>query len=773
MKRPSHDFVGRRAELDALHQHTSKPALVVVRGDAGSGKTSLLRRFCAETEAAVLDLGGVSDDPAWDEFRARALLDAVRADFEVLGEGTRLAEAIEGLSKLAVPESYAAPGRRHRLLGAISVLLCRIKRQLVIVVDDADRVPVSALASMHRAGHAVVAACATATSIELCRFADAVVELGPLTDDEIARLLTKLAPGPLDEAVPKALQAALGPLYGNAAALVSTVHHLLDQGRLAKVHGVLALRELHAPIPLPPGHRLVGHLDATGKRLVAVAATEQGLRVDRIPDLADEAGHAADDYGRAADRLVRAGILVHGEDGRLRCVAPAVGAAVACADGSAAGKARPVKPLAHYIANGEYGQLRDLVAAEVAAAGHEIADQDKRTELAAAAALAALHTGCPVPEQIGRVLAGPAIRLADRWFAGETGGVHQLVDAITDSFSCFAQQTTRVVDGSTFPDLVPVLRALLGSHYSAPAGGPVTLFHRVRTGYVDGRWSEALSAARELELTPAAGKLLHDAARLLAADICGWRAEDRQATAWLSSVDENTAFPALRAWVQAGLRVHGGDPEGALAEGWAWLAANSDRMEEPGAARLLLRLATIAADLGDREAARNVLWRTRGRYGPAHGTSLLVKGIVERDVRCLCAAERVIRAHGTRFELIQVCQRLGVLSEEPRRWLDIAYELVCETGAARLIATTKRVMADCGVTVRARRGRNAGVTEMERRIVELIRLGKTNRQIALALQVSTKTVEKHLTRLFAKVGCRTRHGLAVSSFGEQPELVGA
>jgi DNA-binding CsgD family transcriptional regulator len=41
------------------------------------------------------------------------------------------------------------------------------------------------------------------------------------------------------------------------------------------------------------------------------------------------------------------------------------------------------------------------------------------------------------------------------------------------------------------------------------------------------------------------------------------------------------------------------------------------------------------------------------------------------------------------------------------------------------------------------------------------------------LRVSAKTVEKHLTRLFAKAGCRTRHALAMSGLGARQELVGA
>jgi DNA-binding CsgD family transcriptional regulator len=140
------------------------------------------------------------------------------------------------------------------------------------------------------------------------------------------------------------------------------------------------------------------------------------------------------------------------------------------------------------------------------------------------------------------------------------------------------------------------------------------------------------------------------------------------------------------------------------------------------------------------------------------------------------AAEQVIRKRGNRFDLAFACQRVARLSGEPSPWLSEAYELARSIGAAKLVSTTKRTMEGCGVAVPVRRARSAEgstVSDVERRIVKLIQSGKTNRQIALALLMSEKTVEKHLTRLFAKAGCRTRHGLAMYGLGGRQELVGA
>jgi DNA-binding CsgD family transcriptional regulator len=634
MKWQRHELVGRSTELDALRRHSGEPALLVVRGPEGSGKTALLQRFRAECDGVVLDLTG---GPAWDEYRARTLLDAVRADFEAFADGPRVAESIDAVSRLCVPDSYATPGQRHRLLGAVSVLLTRIRRRLVIVVDDAERVPVSALAPMHRAGHTVVAACGPVASRELCSLADLVIDLAPLTEDDIARLLWQVAAAPVDEAVPRALRENLGPLYGNAGTLVSTVEYLWDEGRLGLVHGVLALRAPRAPIALPAGHRLLDELDEHGRTLVQLVAGDREFRVDHIPALAEVTGHSAHDYGQAVDRLVREGVLAHETNGRLRCRTRAVGAALA-------------EP-------------------------------------------------CDQPYDAGRS------------------------------------------------------------------------YQRVCRGYADGDWTDALSAARELELTSDVDVQFLDAARLLAAEICGWRGEDRQAASWLAAVTEDTSFPALRGWVATGLLDHAGEHD-PFDYGWDWYQTHAD-LEEPGTARLLTRLASIAADAGDRHRARAVLRVAQDRYGPTSETALLVRGIAEGDGASVRAAERVIRERGTRFELALTCQRLASLSGEPRPWLDEAYELARSIGAAKLVSRTRRAMAGCGVTVPVRRARHTDMSDVERQIVELIRLGKTNRQIALALRVSTKTVEKHLTRLFAKAGCRTRHGLAMSGLGVRQELVGA
>jgi DNA-binding NarL/FixJ family response regulator len=49
---------------------------------------------------------------------------------------------------------------------------------------------------------------------------------------------------------------------------------------------------------------------------------------------------------------------------------------------------------------------------------------------------------------------------------------------------------------------------------------------------------------------------------------------------------------------------------------------------------------------------------------------------------------------------------------------------------------------------------------MERRIAVLVREGHSNKQIAAALQLSPKTVEWNLSKVYAKLGVRSRTELA-------------
>src|SRR4029077_10293258 len=58
------------------------------------------------------------------------------------------------------------------------------------------------------------------------------------------------------------------------------------------------------------------------------------------------------------------------------------------------------------------------------------------------------------------------------------------------------------------------------------------------------------------------------------------------------------------------------------------------------------------------------------------------------------------------------------------------------------------------------------LTASERRVAELARQGLTNREIAQALFITTRTVEGHLTSVFRKLRLDSRHDLAAALAGD-------
>ena len=69
------------------------------------------------------------------------------------------------------------------------------------------------------------------------------------------------------------------------------------------------------------------------------------------------------------------------------------------------------------------------------------------------------------------------------------------------------------------------------------------------------------------------------------------------------------------------------------------------------------------------------------------------------------------------------------------------------------------------------------LTDREREVADLVATGITNREIAARLVLSEKTIERHLSRIFGKLGIRHRaelagalqtRGVSPSNTGEPP-----
>jgi DNA-binding CsgD family transcriptional regulator len=323
---------------------------------------------------------------------------------------------------------------------------------------------------------------------------------------------------------------------------------------------------------------------------------------------------------------------------------------------------------------------------------------------------------------------------------------------------------------------VPVFEWLLGADYAVPVTGPLAAFDRVIRGWAGSEWPAALCAARELAVCTSSDQLSLQMAALMATEMCTWRGEDRAAAAWLDLIPAATPYAAVRGFVEFGLAAEA--DASALARGWDAFADRRSGMAELSAWRLLMRMAVVAVETGAAEwtgrlrtEADRLRTRKPGTFADEGWTT--VSGLLDSDEGRVLVGLDMARRRGNRPDLVWSCLAAGLVVADAREPLHEAYALAQEMGAARLRAKARQLMEYRGVVAPVSRPRDDRLSPVEMRIVELIRGGCTNRQIAATTQVSEKTVENHLTKLFLKVGCRTRHGLAAASLDGRLESVGA
>jgi DNA-binding CsgD family transcriptional regulator len=197
-----------------------------------------------------------------------------------------------------------------------------------------------------------------------------------------------------------------------------------------------------------------------------------------------------------------------------------------------------------------------------------------------------------------------------------------------------------------------------------------------------------------------------------------------------------------------------------------------------GAAQALLRL-------GEREAARQLaqaeLADVRGFGAPrALGIASRVAGLTqggERGLGLLGESVDSLRRSPALLELAHSLTELGAAlrrggqraaSREP---LAEGLELAVRCGARRLAAHAREELKATGA--RPRREWRTGVeslTPSELRIVRLAAEGRTNREIALELYVTLKTVEGHLSRAYTKLRIEGRAALPGVLEGEKTRV---
>ncbi|MET9630786.1 LuxR C-terminal-related transcriptional regulator [Lentzea sp. NPDC006480] len=335
-----------------------------------------------------------------------------------------------------------------------------------------------------------------------------------------------------------------------------------------------------------------------------------------------------------------------------------------------------------------------------------------------------------------------------------------------------------IIEASTAGDVATVLELVLGQGYRTPDHGPLKLYQRMVRDYAKADFTSALQTVRQLELTkrpmPA-----HHHGRILAAAMHSARGEHRQAFAWLAKVSHATRYAPTRAMVECGLLHRAGDSQAAVNLAWRTLQRVKHAGVRTGTSRLMLQALQIAMRNNDLDIARSVMTEITElhRWGDCRCTLqvlLLAKGLLHNDPAEAVRGADLVRRRSHRPDLLWACHILAQFADDPRQIVRELHSIAREGGSSFLLpARVSALMRKFGVTAPRTRANPGELTGTELRIVELVRAGQTNRQIATELETSEKAVEHHLTRLFLRTGVRSRVELAAASLAGRLDDRGA
>ncbi|WP_374455436.1 LuxR C-terminal-related transcriptional regulator [Nocardioides sp.] len=276
---------------------------------------------------------------------------------------------------------------------------------------------------------------------------------------------------------------------------------------------------------------------------------------------------------------------------------------------------------------------------------------------------------------------------------------------------------------------------------------PLLAWTRAQVHGLRGEWqladravSDAAAGPRDYEIMRVAGALARASVAEARADYAGvLRALDPLRQAWAGgSIDEPGAWP------------------------WADVCANALVLEgrHDEADAFLRPHEQRAADRGHRSAQARLRY-ARGRLLGATGDLEAARAAFQESADLLEDLPLPYDRARTHFAWGQTLRRAGK-RREADPVLQTARDLYVRLGATTYVERCDRELRAGGVHI----GRPAGdrdvvaLTPQEELVADLVARGMTNREVGTELFVSTKTVQYHLTRIYAKLGIRSRGELA-------------
>ncbi|MBE2315803.1 AAA family ATPase [Solirubrobacter sp. CPCC 204708] len=307
--------------------------------------------------------------------------------------------------------------------------------------------------------------------------------------------------------------------------------------------------------------------------------------------------------------------------------------------------------------------------------------------------------------------------------------------------------------------------------------GALTYARLARAQFLLGEWDEAVVNA---ELAVAvANEAMDPASQVHALQVAmlvpaarGQRDEVEGHMAALEQVE--AVFESHVAARRIGLAYGAAEPARVLAELEPLVTApGSGDADDPGYFRWHDVYVEALLDTGALDAAADFLavWEPsvtragmRANLARARGRLAWLRRDRDGALRALAQAQAVIAPLEYPYEQARIALEHGkVLRRDGQRRAATAQLLAAKAafealGAAPWIAQCNVELEACGVALSpdGRRGSRDELTPRERAVERLAAAGRTNREIAAELMLSVKTVENHLTHVFAKRGVRSR-----------------
>ena len=219
-----------------------------------------------------------------------------------------------------------------------------------------------------------------------------------------------------------------------------------------------------------------------------------------------------------------------------------------------------------------------------------------------------------------------------------------------------------------------------------------------------------------------------------------WDGDVPAAVAWLDRADRRAAELG---WSEPSIRWWSGD--------YAEVLLELGRVDD----------AVFVLDVWEADAARVGRGWVLAHVTRCRGLVAAAEGAVEEAASLLQRAVTQHRVAGDPFGEARALLALGIVRRRARQKraareaIRSALDGFEQLGAATWIEKARDELGSVG-------GRTAeeGLTAAERRVATLVAAGRTNREVAAALFLGERTVASHLTRIYAKLGVRSRTELA-------------